>query len=344
MKCRLTYLLFLLMLLSACSAEDTDSTPDRESQDVAVNAALTRATAESVSDATTLTGPQFIFWTATHFDADPQSLATPFIAQVPSGTIDDYNSTRYNTFERYPDNNELVYATGFWPAPVTSGTGLTFTSANDYTSFDIPEEWVGKKDILVANGVITGNEAHPFTTSTPLEFIHAQAQLIIYAKLADDMSKFVKHITLEFTNASRPELLVWNKLAGRYVVQGGKTTSRLVTDYGQTLANQLSKDRTQFVDNIFIVPTTSTSVTANIKFWMADTAEGLNVESDLIKKESGDITISFVDADSNPINLNAGDSYTLTLEFGVNTINLYGRLKAWEDGGYVAVPIKIATS
>jgi len=334
---RLKYLIFLL-LFCACSKH---SASDGSSSEIRLNSVLTRATAETTSSVDDLTEPLFVFWKASDFEANPQTLTTPFIAQTPSGTIDDYASTRYNTFVKYPDDNELVYASGFWPAPVTSGTGLSFTNADDYTSFDIPEAWVGKKDILIAKPYITGSEGYPF--STPLEFIHAHAQLTIKAKLADDMSKFVKYVSVEFINDSRPERLAWSKADGSYMVTGGRTTSRLVTDYGQTSSNQLSKDRTQTVDNIFIVPTSGSHVTANIKFQMADESTGFDNNA-YAEKESGDIDIYFLDSSSNYIDLAAGDSYTLTLEFGVKYINLYGRLKSWEDGGYVTVPIKISTN
>ncbi len=328
----------LLLVFLGCSKTETEQPSDPST--IALSSCLTRATAET-AESTELDSPLFIFWKASKFDADPQDLAVPFIAQTPSGKIDDYQESQYNTFVSYPTDDELIYASGFWPAPVTSGTGLTFSASNNYTSFDVPDEWVGKKDILVVRDVRTGRKSAHFSVLEPLQFIHSQAQISINAKLASNMSKYVKNVRVEFTNASRPERLVWNQLAGRYILEGGRTSSRLVTDAGDTEEFQLSKDRTQHVDNIFIVPTSANHVTVNIKFWMADDADGFQ-KGIYTEEESGDMDIYFVDGDNNYINLGAGDSYYLTLEFGVSYIYLYGRLKAWEDGGYVTIPIKIS--
>ena len=299
--------------------------------------------------------PLFLFWTEGNFN-DATKSAPDFFVRTPEGEISTYTTETYKTGVYYPLYNKEVYATGIAPAP---GEGyLEFATANDYSKFNIarpasqyPDDDYGVTDVLGATK-ITGTDATPFVPSSPLIFKHLTTKISFRAKLDQTMTKFVKFVTVKFPGSLTPVTLEWNSTSEAYEVKSSSSVSGFVfgnfwTEDGQFVSRNPRANWTQFYQLTFdyqnmgythIMPPGS-SMEVTVQFKMANHMSDFDTQTGISNIEVP-VTIDFVDGDT-PVELKAGDAYLVSMIINVFDIELIGRKVAWEDGGYVSIPIQI---
>ena len=313
--------------------------------------------------------PLFLFWTSGNFN-NTSAVAPDFFVKVPDGEINDFSVTQFNTHEYYPLNNKTVYACGLAPAP---GEGyLEPVTTGSYAKFNIgvPDIGVdddahGVTDVMIADA-LSATDASPFTQAHPLNFKHALTKLSFRARLADDMTKFVKYVKVRFPGSLTPLTVEWNTNNQKYEVKGGETpylfgnyftteTAGLARS-NNTLFYQLSADRTQQMGYTHIVPP-GYSMTVHIVYKMADYIDSFDLKERMDAGETltaeeirkartvvdvdREITIPFYESDgTTALELKSGDAYTINLVFNVYTIEMVGQKRDWEDGGYYYIPIQ----
>ena len=289
--------------------------------------------------------PLFLFWTDGNFN-DATAIAPDFFVRIPDGEINDFTVTKFNTNEYYPLNNRTVYATGIAPAP---GAGyLEPATAGDYSKFDIlvPDTGVdddayGVTDVM-ASQTLSATDAAPFQQTAPLRFNHLLTKLTFRARLADDMTKFVKYVKVRFPGGLAPATLEWNATTQAYEVKGitGTDPGFLFGNYfttdaagmarnNNTLFYQLSSDRAQNMGFTHILPP-GDAVTVHIEYKMGDYMDAFDLKERMDAGETltpdqqkrantvvdmdVEVTIPFVESDgTTPVTLKAVYAYTVTL-------------------------------
>lgn len=313
--------------------------------------------------------PLFLFWTSGNFN-NASAVAPNFFVKVPEGEINDFSVTQFNTQEYYPLNNKTVYACGLAPAPgdgylepVTTGSYAKFNIGVPDTGVD--DDAYGVTDVMIAD-VLSATESVPFAQANPLKFKHAMTKLSFRARLADDMTKFVKYVKVRFPGSLAPVTVEWNATDQKYEVKGGETAylfgnyftteSARLARSNNTLYYQLSADRNQQMGYTHIVPP-GTSMTVHIVYKMADYIDSFDLKERMDAGETltpeeirkartvvdvdREITIPFYESDgTTALELKAGDAYTINLVFNVYTIEMVGQKRDWEDGGYFYIPIQ----
>ena len=303
--------------------------------------------------------PLFVFWTEGNFN-DATKSAPDFFVRTPDGDINTYTTPAdpYNTGAYYPLYNKEVYATGVAPAP---GEGyLEFVTANDYSKFKIarpasqyPDDTYGVTDVLAATK-ITGTDAAPFVPNHPLIFKHQTTKISFRAKLDETMTKFVKYVTVKFPGTLAPVSLEWNATNEAYELKAGASPAQdfvfgnFWTEDGQFVSRDPRANWTQFYQLTFdyqnmgfthIMPPGS-SMDVTIQFKMANRMSDFDTQTGISDIEVP-VTINFVDSSDAAVELKAGDAYLVSMNINVFDIELIGRKVAWQDGGYISVPIQI---
>lgn len=304
--------------------------------------------------------PLFLFWTDGNFNDNTKN-APDFFTRIPEGEIDSYAIDKYNTKVYYPLYDRTVHAVGLAPSP--GEKGLAFKTEGDYSEFVIPRGYSeyaddehGAYDILVSNNV-EGKDSAPI--ATPLIFRHALTQISFSAILAPSMSQFVKFITIEFPGSSAPLAVKWNDNDSVYEVIGGADGSddfvagNFWTLDGSSLAQndsranytqffQLNKTRAQQVAKVCIIPPHASSIPVTIRYKMVGTVGGFDTPDpqNPIRDIEKQMSLNFVDSNGDPVELKAGDAYSIVLSFNVYDIELIGKLRDWQDGGYISLPFQ----
>jgi hypothetical protein len=311
--------------------------------------------------------PVFLFWDASTFlrtaatvDPEPEL----FYVSTPSQAITAYApgsgkttdvETWYDTGHAYLRNSQTVLVSGFSPeraAPDAQDT--TKTLAERYARLCVPPELLGEDSLYVASGVCLGSETHPF--SSPLQFVHASARLIVTAKLATGMPWPVKNVAVEQTDVSA---LLYRMTWKSYETADSLSRCGYVCetynkkkdwDALSEAQQQAVRDRLKSftytanlpaydhdlngvavapIDTFYLRPGTS-AVTLNITATMGGT------ESYQVRGKK----FLFKNAKGKTITLQSGDSYELRLLFSKEDIQ-YGCQKLdFEDGGNFYVSIQ----
>lgn len=304
--------------------------------------------------------PLFLFWTGTNFNSTTAT-APDFFVRTADGVIDDYKTTKYNTKVYYPLYDEVVYANGVAPAPGTDYISFAPNQTGDYSKFVINEtqnpstygdDVRGVTDPLVGSATINGKDSAPLGK---LLFKHATTQLFFRAQLAPTMTKFIDHVQVYIPGTSAAMTIEWNATDKIYEVKGGTTTDgywsgNYWTKNGvnvdndsyrrnQTMAFQLSRESDLRAGATLIAPP-GNSIKVNIKYRQADKSTDFSA-GNFHEVTVNDFLIEFKDASDNAVTLGAGDSYQITLFFDNYDIELVGKKVAWEDGGFISIPIQI---
>ena len=184
-----------LLLLPACST--TEDVPDMSSseEEMRLYSSTNTQTGEDNDETTTTSNqPVFLFWDFGDWLGQTQAPVTPYHVSKPDKSIDTYKRPNepYNTGKLYPDGNRRVVATGYAPS------SLIPENDNNYELLTIPKEDIGTTDILTSITPIVASATLPFDRADgeTLEFMHAQSKVTFYAKLAENMGKFIKDVRI----------------------------------------------------------------------------------------------------------------------------------------------------
>lgn len=312
----------LLMMFAACSEPMLTS----EEEPMLMNARAVTPTGFG-SDT-----PVFLFWLASDFpnigvEAEGD-FPQPYFTAWPYQGIDAYSSVTYNTGKKYPENDQEVYCTGFFPATLTVDQDREKKS---WTSLTVPAQNIGLTDVMVPADHITGKSTAHFEKKNPkepLKFIHAQSKITFKAKMGSEMAKnrYLRNIRVTVPGTELMSSLKWE--GGRYVADGKSDDSFEVVlndpDPNQLDPNQLARE----IGVVYIYPG-KTSLKMKVEVEMSDSP--LFAESEIISAES---EVAFTVGA-----LLENDAYEIVLMINYDSIVLQGRKAEWEDGGKIVLPI-----
>lgn len=298
------------------------------------------------------TGAVFLFWDFGDWlsqAADP----VPLHVKCPDGDINDYSRPGYpyNTGELYPDGNLRVVATGYAPSSLDPQKREDGTSNYEIL---IPKDGGGlcETDILTSVRPIVASASLPFDRADgeTLLFMHAQSQVIFKAKLAEDMGKFIQKVRIKLDQPIVGTRVIWSRDKSIYGIESEQEDIAIGTDGTYTITQegdkQLSKEDIVDIGSAYIVPG-QTSLNVLITVERSDNVEFTSYEevsfsAQLPFEISRNHADSDIDVDGSMKTENtlyANESYTFTLVFGEESIELTGNRCEWENGGYLIVPI-----
>lgn len=326
-----------LTVLLSCSSNDPNMSTEKA---MLLNSIVTTRSTSATSSATEYEKPEgtpcFIFRTRDTYVN--QAVLSPYCVSLPPEKVDAYREYKYITGYNYP-NDDDVFATGFSPSSLISETK---EGTDAFRELTVPEELMGKYDILIASQMETGSAILPF--SEPLEFMHAQVKLWLYARLDETMQKFIKNIRVTIGADQMLHKLQWDNSDPDPLKHAYKATEvtlldtevQMTTGPGESAVQQLSKEEKRYIGFLYLIPGRD-EVTLTITADMANEADGFDNER--FNPITIVTTVPFTDEDNERITLESNDSYEIEMKFNTDNVELVGRKKAWEDGGYIAIPI-----
>ena len=328
MRQQLIHITLLSLLLFAACSESRD--PNGE-EDVNYITLQTRVGEDAGSDM-----PCFFFWR--HHDLTAPDYE-PYIYSTPTGSIDTYKSTKFNTKHTYPAMGETVYAMGISPRTIMPGTAIA--DVPDWTTIPIPlASKPGLVDIQCAP-IISANEQNPF--NDPLKFEHELAKLEFMVYCEDGMWESVsKHInvkdisiTISSEDGQRvlfPKELTLSPLPNptQYIVNGydvGDTDLLSATISLANLPGNTKKANAEPVGNFYLVPGFQ-NITVELKATYKDTTTDGKEEITRVWEK---LSINNI-GDSGDSGLTiAGKRYKINIGFEKSRIILGAEVEDWPD-------------
>jgi hypothetical protein len=316
--------IILMTLVVACSKPERVS--DNEPMLIF---SMTKSGVQSGSDT-----PVFLFWLKNDFEnISADNYTQPYLDSWAPDEIDAYKTTTYNTGKKYPDNDEEVFCTGYYPASLIIDGGLRPRS---WTSLDVPEEKIGRMDVMVAPEHITGKSTAHFDTKEPgepLSFVHAQSKVTFKAKMGTEMAqnRYLRNIKVTVPGSELMSSLKWE--SGRYTADGtaGEDVSVVLVDPVTTQLDPSQKPRE--IGDVLIYPgKSSLSISVNVE--MSDSPLFPNHEVISITTE---IPFNFTDGQGDVLGEN--EAYEIILVINYDSIVLKGRKAEWEEGGELLIPL-----
>lgn len=329
-----------MWLFAACSQDGVPDNGASGSAEMRIYTDVARADGEKTDAGSTADNPVFLFW---DFGDVLGNVAnpTPLYVKQPKKHIDTYKRPNepYNTGELYPDGNRRVMATGYAPATLTPEE-----RTDNYERLTIPKDGLCKTDVLTSITPIVASAALPFDREDgeTLQFMHAQSRVYFYAKLAENAEEYLKNVRIKLSPTVVATHVEWDRKQSLYVPQADHGEE----DSGYTLTQpsdlMLAAENPLEVGWAYIVPG-QTDLSVEVTVARGESAEAtewkdFTVEPRFefkIKRDAGDDW----DKGKNENTLYANESYTFTLVFSEEGIELIGNKCPWEEGGYLIIPI-----
>lgn len=349
-KMRTAYLIFpIIALLTAACAKEAASVSLTENVPMRLY-----SRAEGVSDGTSAEPAVFLFWDFGDIMAQTEH-PVPLAVCYPERPVSAYArpDAPYNTGRLYPDGNRRALVNGYAPSSlIPSEVTADGEIMTDYEHLSVPEDGLCVTDVLTSLKPLTGSASLPFDRQNgeTLEFVHAMSKVTFKARLADDMSRFIRHVRISPHRSLVVNRLNWDRDGSIYKAEAYWETG--LDDYpymfGQPAdADQLTPQLDADVCRLYLTPrqmelpvTVTVERAGNVQFTGSrevsfetllafDIARNMSDSSDLDK--SGNL--------KNNDMLYENEAYTFTLVFGEEGIELIGKKCAWEDGGNIIIPV-----
>ena len=336
-----------MWLFAACSQDGVPDNGASGSAEMCIYTDVARADGEETDAGSTANDAVFLFW---DFGDVLGNVANPNPLHVkyPQEHIDTYKRPNepYNTGELYPDGNRRVMATGYAPATLTPKKRTDNT--DNYERLTIPKDGLCKTDVLTSITPIVASAALPFDREDgeTLQFMHAQSRVYFYAKLAEGSEEFLKNVRIKLSPTVVATHVEWNRDKSLYVpIASGQESYELAqqpnddNDY-----YMLTPENPLEIGWAYIIPE-QTNLPVSVTVARAETAGASEEEWKDITMEA---TLHFdierdgqaeEDQGKNTNTLYANESYTFTLVFSEEGIELIGNKCPWEEGGYLVIPI-----
>lgn len=336
-----------MLFFAACSQNDVPDNGASGSAEMRIYTDVARADGEETDAGSTANDAVFLFW---DFGDVLGNVANPNPLHVkyPQEHIDTYKRPNepYNTGELYPDGNRRVMATGYAPATLTPEKRTDNT--NNYERLTIPKDGLCKTDVLTSITPIVASAALPFDREygETLQFMHAQSRVYFNAKLAEGSKEFLKKVRIKLSPTVVATQVEWKRDKSLYVpIASGQESYEL--------AQQLNDDNDYYMlthENpleigwAYIIPE-QTNLPVSVTVARAETAGASEEEwKDVTMKATLHFDIerdgqAEEDQGKNTNTLYANESYTFTLVFSEEGIELIGNKCPWEEGGYLVIPI-----
>ena len=332
-----------MWLFAACSQDGVPDNGASGSAEMCIYTDVARADGEETDAGSTANDAVFLFW---DFGDVLGNVANPNPLHVkyPQEHIDTYKRPNepYNTDELYPDGNRRVMATGYAPATLTPGKRTDNT--DNYERLTIPKDGLCKTDVLTSITPVVASAALPFDREDgeTLQFMHAQSRVYFYAKLAEGSEEFLKNVRIKLSPTVVATHVVWDRKQSLYMPQadhGEEDSGYTLTQPGDLM---LAAENPLEVGWAYIVPG-QTDLLVEVTVARGESAEAtewkdFTVEPTFefkIERDAGDDW----DKGKNENTLYANESYTFTLVFSEEGIELIGNKCPWEEGGYLVIPI-----
>lgn len=332
-----------MWLFAACSQDGVPDNGASGSAEMCIYTDVARADEEETDAGSIADNPVFLFWDFGDVLGNAKD-PTPLYVKQPEKHIDTYKRPNepYNTGELYPDGNRRVMATGYAPATLTPEKRTDNT--NNYERLTIPKDGLCKTDVLTSITPIVASAALPFDREygETLQFMHAQSRVYFYAKLAENAEEYLKNVRIKLSPTVVATHVEWDRKQSLYVPQADHGEE----DSGYTLTQpsdlMLAAENPLEVGWAYIVPG-QTNLSVEVTVARGESAEAtewkdFTVEPTFefkIERDAGDDW----DKGKNENTLYANESYTFTLVFSEEGIELIGNECPWEEGGYLVIPI-----
>jgi len=334
---------FGMWLFAACSQDGVPGSETSGSAEMRIYTDVARADGEETDAGSTANDAVFLFW---DFGDVLGNVANPNPLHVkyPQEHIDTYKRPNepYNTDELYPDGNRRVMATGY--APATLEPEKRTDDTGNYERLTIPKDGLCKTDVLTSITPVVASAALPFDREDgeTLQFMHAQSRVYFYAKLAENAEEYLKNVRIKLSPTVVATHVEWDRKQSLYVPQADHGEE----DSGYTLTQpsdlMLAAENPLEVGWAYIVPG-QTDLSVEVTVARGESAEAtewkdFTVEPTFefkIVRDAGDDW----DKGKNENTLYANESYTFTLVFSEEGIELIGNKCPWEEGGYLIIPI-----
>ena len=336
-----------MWLFAACSQDGVPDNGASGSAEMRIYTDVARADGEETDAGSTANDAVFLFW---DFGDVLGNVANPNPLHVkyPQEHIDTYKRPNepYNTGELYPDGNRRVMATGYAPATLTPEKRTDNT--DNYERLTIPQDDLCKTDVLTSITPVVASAALPFDREDgeTLQFMHAQSRVYFHAKLAENAEEYLKKVRITLPPNVVATQVEWKRDKSLYVpIASGQESYELAqqpkddNDY-----YMLTRENPLEIGWAYIVPG-QTSLTVSVTVARAETAGASEEEWKDVTMEA---TLHFaierdgqaeVDQGKKNNTLYANESYTFTLVFSEEGIELVGNKCPWEEGGYLIIPI-----
>lgn len=336
-----------MWLFAACSQDGVPDNGASGSAEMCIYTDVARAGGEETDAGSTADNPVFLFWDFGDVLGNAKD-PTPLYVKRPEKHIDTYKRPNepYNTGELYPDGNRRVMATGY--APATLEPEKRTEDTDNYERLTIPKDGLCKTDVLTSITPIVASAALPFDRENgeTLQFMHAQSRVYFYAKLAEGSKEFLKNVRIKLFPTVVATHVEWNRDKSLYVpIASGQESYELAqqpnddNDY-----YMLTPENPLEIGWAYIVPE-QTSLPVSVTVARAETAGASEEEWKDVTMEA---TLYFdikrdgqaeEDQGKKTNTLYANESYTFTLVFSEEGIELIGNKCPWEEGGYLVIPI-----
>lgn len=339
-----------MWLFAACSQDGVPDNGASGSAEMRIYTDVARADGEETDAGSTADNPVFLFWDFGDVLGNAKD-PTPLYVKRPEKHIDTYKRPNepYNTGELYPDGNRRVMATGYAPATLTPEKRTDNTDNTDnYERLTIPKDGLCKTDVLTSITPVVASAALPFDREDgeTLQFMHAQSRVYFYAKLAENAEEYLKNVRITLPPNVVATQVEWKRDKSLYVpIASGQESYELAqqpndnNDY-----YMLTRENPLEIGWAYIVPE-QTFLTVSVTVARAETAGASEEEWKDVTMEA---TLYFdierdgqaeEDQGKNTNKLYANESYTFTLVFSEEGIELIGNKCPWEEGGYLVIPI-----
>ena len=336
-----------MWLFAACSQDGVPDNGASGSAEMRIYTDVARADGEETDAGSTADNPVFLFWDFGDVLGDVAN-PTPLYVKQPEKHIDTYKRPNepYNTGELYPDGNRRVMATGYAPATLTPEKRTDNT--DNYERLTIPKDGLCKTDVLTSITPVVASAALPFDRENgeTLQFMHAQSRVYFSAKLAEGSKEFLKNVRIKLSPTVVATQVEWNRDKSLYVpIASGQESYELAqqpkddNDY-----YMLTPENPLEIGWAYIIPE-QTNLPVSVTVARAETAGASEEEwKDVTMKATLHIDIerdgqAEEDQGKNTNTLYANESYTFTLVFSEEGIELIGNKCPWEEGGYLVIPI-----
>lgn len=336
-----------MWLFAACSQNDVPGNEISGSAEMCIYTDVARADGEETDAGSTADNPVFLFW---DFGDVLGNVAnpTPLYVKQPEKHIDTYKRPNepYNTGELYPDGNRRVMATGYAPATLTPEKRTDDTG--NYERLTIPKDGLCKTDVLTSITPVVASAALPFDRENgeTLQFMHAQSRVYFSAKLAENAEEYLKNVRITLPPNVVATQVEWKRDKSLYVpIASGRESYELAQQpkddndyYMLTHENSLEIGWAYIIPEQTNLPVSVTVARAETSDASGDEWKDVTMEATLyfdIKRDGQ----AEVDQGKSANILYANESYTFTLVFSEEGIELIGNKCPWEEGGYLVIPI-----
>ena len=347
-----------MLFFAACSQNDVPGNEISGSAEMRIYTDVARADGEETYAGSTANDAVFLFWDFGDVLGDVAN-PTPLYVKQPEKHIDTYKRPNepYNTGELYPDGNRRVMATGY--APATFLVPETDGGRTDYEKLglpkkdeDMPEDEEIKNlcqiDVLTSIEPLVASAALPFDREggETLQFMHAQSRVYFYAKLAENADEYLKNVRITLPSTVVATQVEWNRDKSLYVpIASGQESYELAQQpkddndyYMLTRENPLEIGWAYIIPELTNLPVSVTVARAETSDASGDEWKDVTMKATLYFDIERDGQAE-VDQGKSAKTLYANESYTFTLVFSEEGIELIGNECPWEEGGYLVIPI-----